>query len=117
MLSGFLAPDGTYTECPSYAHMSTATELMEEYFPEDAAYRDIENEEKLINEKGYVGLYARGASFNNYDHPLTDEQKRFLEDAEPNNDDQKKQIERILEYDKDMHEGSILSRYENKALQ
>ena len=115
-LSGFVASDGTYTECLTYAHMDTATEIVEQLFPHDLKYSGIQNEDCLINEKAYIALYARGAAFDNYDYPLTKEQREFLENAVPNNDEQKKAINRILELDREMHEGSILSRYEEKVL-
>lgn len=31
-LCGFLAPDGTFTECPSFAHISTAQDIAEKVY-------------------------------------------------------------------------------------
>lgn len=115
MLSGFLAPDGNYIECESYAHMDTATKIVEQLFPEESTGSGMRDERLLVEEKGYVAFYARGAAFRSSGgRLLTDEQKGFLEGCAPNNDDQKKSIDMILSIDTDRREDSVLSRYEEK---
>ena len=119
MLSGFLAPDGIYTECEYFGHMSAAKIIVEEKYNKSLGGWDAE---KFLYEQGYVGFYARNvghtwrSKINKRIITLTDEQRDFiiahLEDA--NNDDQKRSMFEMLEWDDAYREDSILHHYEAK---
>lgn len=121
-LIGFLAPDGTYTQCPSYAHMETARMVCKESY--DKIFHSGIDAENFLLEQGYVGFYARGASKHFFEKDtgklmlLTDEQRDFIINnlINVNNFDQKLDVEQILEYDHDYREDSILSHCEEKFL-
>ena len=122
VLSGFLAPDGTFTECGYQEHTDTATGIVNRVFGEK-----INNgirAEDFLYENSYVGFYARGAShrfsIGKGDERrvllLTDAQKDFLINhlANANNDDQRNDMENLLRFDEDYREDSVLTRIENK---
>ena len=119
MLIGFLAPDGTYTECEHFGHMDHAKDLVEEGY--DKILNGIDAE-RFLYENGYVGFYARNvghewlSKVDRHIITLTDEKRDFiimhLEDT--NNDDQKKSMFELLEWDDAYREDSILHHYEAK---
>ena len=79
-LCGFLAPNGKYTECPSWSHLSTAIDICNEVYNKDF-YSGIEAEDFLFNQ-GFVEFNARSASKRYIVDKkillLSDEQKDFL---------------------------------------
>jgi len=117
-LVGFLAPDGTWSECECFGHMSFAKIIAKARY--DKVFDSGYDAERFLYENGYVGLYARNAGhtwLSEVDKriiTLTDEQRDFiithLEDA--NNDDQKKSMLEMLEWDDAYREESILHHYE-----
>ena len=119
-LCGFLAPNGTYTECPSWSHLSTAIDICNNIYEKDF-YSGIEAEDFLFNH-GFVEFNARSASKRYIVDKkillLSDEQKDFLvknlENA--NNQEQKDAIMEILDYDDGYREDSILNHYERKIV-
>lgn len=123
-LCGFLAPDGTFTECEYWSHTATAESIANGKYNQ-TFYSGIQAEDFLY-EKGYVGFYARSASHRFVVGEgkekrivlLTDEQKDFIINnlANANNNDQRVEIENILAYDSDYREDSILSRMEDKYI-
>lgn len=123
-LCGFLAPDGTFTECECWSHTATAESIVNGKYNQNF-YSGIQAEDFLY-EKGYVGFYARSASHRFVVSEgeerriilLTDEQKDFIINnlVNANNDDQRAEIENILAYDSDYREDSILSRMEDKYI-
>ena len=119
-LSGFLAPDGAFTECPSWSHTYEAEKICKEKFNKEF-YSGIEAEDFLY-EQGYVGFYARNASHrfivNGNIILLTDKQLDFIINNidKANNDDQRKDIEDLLRYNEDYSEHSIIQHYEKKII-
>ena len=119
-LCGFLAPNGTYTECPSWSHLSTAIDICNNVFKKDF-YSGIEAEDFLFN-NGYIEFNARGASKRYIVDKkillLSDEQKDFLVKnlENTNNQEQKDAIMEILDYDDGYREDSILNHYERKIV-
>ena len=129
-LSGFLAPDGTFTECESWEHTDTAKIICEEKYNKE--FLSGIKAEDFLYDQGYCGFYARGASHrflvnvNENEKAkdakkkrvclLTDEQHDFIISnlANANNDDQKAEIEEMLEWDSEYREESALKYYEDK---
>ena len=119
-LCGFLAPDGTFTECDSWEHMQTAANIAGEKY--DRTFPHLYEAEQYLYEIGYVGFYARAVGYtwvsrvNNRILLLTDAQKDFVIDHlnKANNKDQRKSMEDLLKWNDEYQEDSILSQYENK---
>ena len=119
-LCGFLAPDGTFTECDSWEHMQTAENIAKEKY--NRTFRHSYEAEQYLYEVGYVGFYARAVTHtwvsqvNRRIILLTDVQKDFVIDhlARANNNDQKKSMEDLLKWSDEYQEDSILSHYESK---
>lgn len=117
-LCGFLAPDGTFTECPSFAHMSTAQDITEKVYNREF-YFGLQAEDFLY-EQGYVGFYARSANHNWIVNDkiclLTDAQIDFIINnmSKAFNDEQAEAIKELLEWNDCYKEDSILHHYENK---
>lgn len=118
-LCGFLAPDGTFTECDSWEHMQTAENIANEKY--NKTFQHLYEAERYLYEVGYVGFYARavgGIQISRVDNRiilLTDAQKDFVINhlAKANNKDQKKSMEDLLKWNDEYHEDSILSYYES----
>lgn len=121
-LCGFLAPDGTFTECESWAHMDTAKSIAKS--KHNTEFDRGYDAEKFLYEKGYVGFYARNTGhtwISKQDKRiilLSDEQRDFIIKnlSSANNDDQRKSMEELLEWDEGYREDSILHHYENKIV-
>lgn len=123
-LCGFLAPDGTFTECECWSHVPTAEGIANGTYNKKF-YSGVQAEDFLFD-KGYVGFYARNASHRFVIGRgeerkillLTDEQKDFIINnlVNANNDEQRTEMQKILEYDDAYREDSILHHYENKIL-
>lgn len=119
-LCGFLAPDGTFTECDSWEHMQTAENIAKEKY--NKTFQNSHEAEQYLYEVGYVGFYARAvghtwiSQVDNHIILLTDAQKNFVINHldRANNNDQKKSIEDLLKWNDDYQEYSILSHYESK---
>lgn len=113
-LCGFLAPDGSYTECQPWSHMSTAREICESLFKVELNGIDAEN---FLFDQGYVIFYARGVSRRAFVDGnlvlLTSEQVNFIVDnlENANNSDQRKELDALLQDHEAISEGSILSYY------
>lgn len=123
MLCGFLAPDGTYTECPIFAHSEAALDICDEVYGEEFLNGILA--EDYLYEKGYVIFYARNARYKfflvNQDgtrevNLLTDVQIDFiinhLETA--NNYEQNNDMLELLEWNNDVKEDSILAMKDNE---
>ena len=121
MLCGFLDKEGTFTECDFWSHMSAAKQIAKKYNKE---FRNGYEAEKFLYEMGYVGFYARSVGHKWISNEnkriilLSDEQRDFIiaNLNLANNDDQKKSMEEILEWDNGYREDSILHHYENKIM-
>ena len=119
-LCGFLAPDGTFTECDSWEHTSTAQEIAEKC---NQSFLNGIQAENFLFDAGYVGFYSRDASHRFIVGKgkerkillLTDKQKDFIISnlINANNDEQKKAMQEILEHDDGYREYSILHHYGN----
>ncbi len=115
-LCGFLAPDGTFTECLVWAHTSM-TEIICKMTYKKKCVTGIEAEDFLY-EQGYVGFYSRSVShrwlINHHFCMLTDEQFAFILSNKANalNSDQENSINELLQWNDDYKESSILSHYE-----
>lgn len=114
-LCGFLAPDGTYTECQPWEHMPSAQEICEA--SGKTGLNGIEAEDFLFDQ-GYVIFYARGVSRRAFVNRnlilMTDAQVDFMIQnlGNANNADQKKEMEDLLHDHEAMSEHSVLSYYE-----
>ncbi len=122
-LCGYLSPDGEYIACKSYEHMPTATQIVKRTAPQKISGSDFQNEKYLLEEVGYVEFTARGCIFkmrgvNKERRYLTSAQTQFLEDhiAHSNNSDQLRDIDFILNVNKEAKEGNILSEIEHNVL-
>lgn len=110
-LCGFLSPKGMYTECQPWEHMDTATEIVEKEYGQTLSGM---KSERLLLEKGYIGLYSRDIGFQWFNNhrlrSLTDEQVMFLiENSQyANNMEQKQAIEELLERNDDVKANHIL---------
>lgn len=119
MLIGFLAMDGTYTECEPWAHLTTAQTICKEQFGK--ILNGIAAEDYLYDQ-GYVIFYARGASNrflrNDCFCPLSTEQLDFIIGhlKESNNEDQRTEIENMLRQHEGISGDSILDYYESEKL-
>ena len=119
-LCGFLAPDGTFTECDSWEHIQTAATIAKEKY--NRTFQHSYEAEQYLYEVGYIGFYARAVGhtwisrIGNHIILLTDAQKDFVIDhlARANNNDQKKSMEDLLKWSDEYQEDSILSHYESK---
>ena len=119
-LCGFLAPDGTFTECDSWEHMQTAVNIAKEKY--DRTFQHLYEAEQYLSEVGYIGFYARAVGYTGISQvdnriiPLTDAQKDFIIDhlVQASNKDQKKSMEDLLQWDDEYQEDSILSQYESR---
>ena len=119
-LCGFLAPDGTFTECDSWEHMQTAANIAKEKY--NRTFQHSYEAEQYLYEVGYVGFYARAVGYtwisriDNRIILLTDAQKDFVIShlTGANNNDQKKSMEDLLRWNDEYQEDSILSRYESR---
>lgn len=92
-LCGFLAPDGTFYQCPAYGHMSEAERITQTVL--HVHLKNGVDAERFLLMKGYVAFYARRVGFlatgvfkncgcdseERVIRLLTDEQIAFLEDA------------------------------------
>lgn len=82
-LSGYLSPDGKFTECPYYGHMDCATKLVKNDFNLDIS-SGVKAEEFLLR-NGYIGFYARtvaaAPSRERDSEDITPQQREFLEKA------------------------------------
>lgn len=56
MLSGYLSPDGTFYNAPSYSHMSMAQQIAEH----NNCYSPFELPEDTILSRGYICVRVRG---------------------------------------------------------
>lgn len=118
-LCGFLAPNGTFTECPVWAHTSTAEVICQMVYKK--CDTGIEAEDFLY-EQGYVGFYSRNVSHrwivNHHICMLTDEQLDFILSNKVNalNSDQEASINELLRWNDDYKESSILGRYEKRVI-
>ena len=126
MLCGFLAPDGTYTECPIFAHTEAALDICEEVYGEEF-FNGIQAEDYLY-EKGYVVFYARNARYrfflNNQDRSRKEREVNLLTDTQidfiinhletANNFEQKGDMLELLEWNSDIKEDSILAMKDNE---
>ena len=118
-LCGFLAPDGTFTECDSWEHMQTAANIAKEKY--NRTFQHSYEAEQYLYEVGYVGFYARAvmhtwvSQANRRIILLTDVQKDFVINhlAKSNNKDQKKSMEDLLRWNDEYREDSILNHYES----
>lgn len=119
MLCGFLAPDGTYTECEFFEHLDLANNIAEKKYNQNFESR-LQAEDYLYD-LGYIGLYARNAShlFRNRNNVrqtilLTKEQINFLilNLENTNNESQKTSIQELLTRNEDYIEQSILTEME-----
>lgn len=119
-LIGFLAPDGTFTECDSYEHLELAKEIAEKKFQKP--YLSGIKAEDLLFENGYIGFYSRNVSkrfiVNGKIILITDKQKDFIIEnmCIANNDDQLKEMESMLKQNDDFAEDSVLTHYERKIV-
>ena len=119
-LCGFLAPDGTFTECDSWEHMQTAANIAKEKY--HRTFQHSYEAEQYLYEVGYVGFYARAVGYtwisriDNRIILLTDVQKDFVIShlTRANNNDQKKSMEDLLRWNDEYQEDSILSHYESE---
>ena len=119
-LCGFLALDGTFTECDSWEHMQTAANIAREKY--DKTFQHLYEAEQYLYKVGYIGFYARAVGYTGISRIdnriilLTDAQKDFVIShlAKANNKDQKKSMEDLLTWNDDYWEDSILSHYESK---
>ena len=82
MLSGYLFPDGTFYNAPSYSHMSVAQQIAEH----NSYYNPWELPEDTILSRGYICIRARDiykACFSNTDTEeilnLTSAQQEWLQ--------------------------------------
>lgn len=55
MLSGYLSPEGTFHNAPSYSHMSVAQQIAEH----NNCYNPLELPEDTILSRGYICIRAR----------------------------------------------------------
>lgn len=55
MLTGYLSPEGTFYNAPSYSHMSVAQEIAEH----NSYYNPLELPEDTILSRGYICIRAR----------------------------------------------------------
>lgn len=119
-LCGFLAPDGTYTECSSWEHLSTSLDICKRVYEKD--FRSRLDAENYLFDIGYVEFNSRGASkryiVDGKILLLSSAQKDFLIEnlSNANNDDQRKEIMEILDYDDGYREDSMLNHYEKKIV-
>lgn len=119
-LCGFLAPDGTFTECDSWEHMQTAANIAKEKY--NRTFPHSYEAEQYLYEVGYVGFYARAVGYTGISRVgnriilLTDAQKNFIITHldKANNKDQKKSMEDLLLWNDEYQKDSILSRYESR---
>lgn len=119
-LCGFLAPDGTFTECDSWEHMQTAENIAKEKY--NKTFQHSYEAEQYLYEVGYVGFYARAVGYiwisriDNRIILLTEAQKDFVIShlAKANNKDQKESMEDLLKWNDEYKEDSILSHYESR---
>ena len=125
MLSGFVAPDGTFTYCESYEHLDTAQDIVSKLC--GTIMNRIHAEDYLF-EHSYIELTSRSASFRFFvgngtskriRRALSDEQKDFLINnlSNANNDSQLEDMKRLLKYNDDINSNWILHCVENKYLQ
>ena len=106
-LCGFVAPDGTFTECDSWEHMQTAANIAREKY--DKTFQHLYEVEQYLYEIGYVGFYARAVEhtwisrIDNRIILLTDAQKDFVISHidKASNKDQKKSMEDLLTWNDD----------------
>ena len=119
-LCGFLAPDGTFTECDSWEHMQTAANIAREKY--NRTFQHLYEAEQYLYDIGYIGFYARAVGYTGISQVsnriilLTGAQKDFVTHhlAKASNKDQKKSMEDLLQWNDEYQEDSILSQYENK---
>jgi len=123
MLCGFLAPDGTYTSCPMFAHTECALDIVLEVYGEEF-FNGIFAEDFLY-EKGYVIFYARNARYRffliNQDgtrevNLLTDAQIDFIINhlEQANNIEQNGDMLELLQWNEDIKEDSVLTMKDNE---
>lgn len=122
ILSGFLAPDGYYTECVRWSHLSTAERIAHEVY-EQKAFEGLQAEEYLLDQ-GYVIFYMDGVQHRFQVKvcdvvkplPLTSQQKDFMVKnlSRANNFRQRMEMENLLHYDMECQENGILSRMEER---
>ena len=117
-LCGFLAPDGTFSECDPYSHTWEAQRICEN--KHEKRFLSGIKAEDFLHEQGYVGFYSRDVSHRFIVDGniilLTSEQVDFviMHLNEALNADQKREIERLLEDNEAYSERSILKHYERK---
>jgi hypothetical protein len=81
MISGFLAPDGTYTPCDAYAHIATARELCEQFEDEINNLHWMPTDCFLMEYKAYIQFTIRGAFYYPKDNrDMSDAQIQFLKE-------------------------------------
>lgn len=124
ILSGFLAPDGMFTKCEHWGHLSAAENITNEVYAQ-RTLEGIQAEEYLLD-RGYVVFYADGVQHRFLSKScdagqlllLTGEQKNFIIDnlSNANNSKQKEELENLLLSDMEYQENSILSRMEERLL-
>lgn len=123
MLCGFLAPDGTYTSCPTFAHTECAFDICEEIYGQEFLNGILA--EDFLYEKGYVIFYARNARYRffliNEDgtrevNLLTDNQIDFIINhlEQANNFEQRNDMLEVLEWNEDIKEDSVLTMKDNE---
>lgn len=120
-LIGFLSPNGIFTECDSFGHMSKAETIAKSKYRKE--FKNGYEAEQFLYEKGYVGFYARSVGFkflvgtddNKKVRLLSDKQRDFIINnlSNANNMNQQKDMEDLLEFDDGYRNENILQYFEN----
>lgn len=119
-LCGFLSPEGVMHECDAWEHLDLALSLAAGR--SNRLFKNRIEAEDYLYEQGFVQFNSRGASFRFKPYEglhLTKEQRLFVEDnlQNANNEEQKADMEDILQWDADIKENSVLSQMEDKFLE
>lgn len=115
-LSGFLSPSGNFTDSPYWCHTYTAEKICEKDFNKE--FNSGIESENFLYDNGYVGFYTSGANFrfvvNGKIILLSNKQIDFLllNLNNANNQEQKRDIEKILKYNEKYKEHFILQHYD-----
>lgn len=119
-LSGYLSPDGVFTECPYWCHSLEAERICKEKYGKD--FGSAIASEDYLYDQGYVGFYNRSANHKFVVDGkivlLTSKQLDFIFDNldNANNEEQRAFIENLIACNSDYSESLVLHHYENQIM-